>query len=81
MTCGTPAIASNLPGVRCPVQETGMGLIVPPRDERALAQALIQVLDQPQNYNGSAEAIRQHYSPETVARQYETIFKELLSSK
>ncbi len=81
MTCGTPAIASDLPGVRCPVQETGMGRIVPPRDSRALANALIHVLDEPQKYNGSAEAIRQHYSPETVARAYEAIFKELIATK
>ena len=32
MTCGTPAVASDLPGVRCPVRETGMGRIVPPRE-------------------------------------------------
>ncbi len=81
MTCGTPAIASDLPGVRCPVRETGMGRIVPPRNSRALADALIQVLDQPQDYNGSASAIRQHYSPETVARAYEAIFKELTAAK
>lgn len=81
MTCGTPAIASDLPGVRCPVQETGMGRIFPARDARALADALIQVLDQPQNYNGSAEAIRHYYSPETVARAYEAIFKELIATK
>jgi glycosyltransferase involved in cell wall biosynthesis len=81
MTCGTPAIASDLPGVRCPVQETGMGRIVPPRDARALADALIQVLGDSQNYNGSAEAIRQHYSPKTVAQAYEAIFKELIATK
>jgi glycosyltransferase involved in cell wall biosynthesis len=81
MTCGTPAIASDLPGVRCPVQETGMGRIVPPRDSRALAEALIQMLEQPQNFNGSADSIRQRYSPETVARAYEAIFKELITRK
>lgn len=81
MTCGTPSIASDLPGVRCPVRETGMGRIVPPRDAQALADALMKVLEQPQNYNGTAESIRKHYAPETVARAYEAIFKELIAKK
>ncbi len=81
MTCGTPAIASDLPGVRCPVRETGMGRIVPPRDSQALADALAKMLDQPQKYNGTAESIRNYYAPETVARAYEAIFKELIAKK
>lgn len=81
MTCGTPAVASDLPGVRCPVRETGMGKIVPPRDPHALAEAIIEVLDRPEQFSGDANAIRQHFSPETVAREYEAIFKELTASK
>ncbi len=81
MTCGTPAVATDLPGVRCPVRETGMGRVVPPRDPRALADAIIQILDRPEKFAGDAETVRQRFSPETVARQYEAIFKELTSSK
>jgi glycosyltransferase involved in cell wall biosynthesis len=81
MTCGTPAVASDLPGVRCPVRETGMGKIVPPRDPHALAQAIIEILDRPEQFSGDANAIRNHFSPEMVAREYEAIFKELTSSK
>jgi glycosyltransferase involved in cell wall biosynthesis len=44
MTCGTPVVASNLPGVRQPVMMTGMGRIVPPANARALAEAIIDVL-------------------------------------
>lgn len=81
MSCGTPAIATDLPGVRCPVRETGMGRIVKPRDSKSLAEALIEILDHPERFSGDAEAVRQRYSSEAVARQYEAIFKELLSSK
>ncbi|RPJ50203.1 MAG: glycosyltransferase, partial [Chloroflexi bacterium] len=81
MTCGTPAVASDLPGVRCPVRETGMGKVIPPRDSHALAQAIIEVLDRPGEFTGDANAIRKHFSPETVAREYEANFKELISSK
>ncbi len=78
MTCGTPAVASDLPGVRCPVQETGMGQIVPTRNAHALAQAIIDILDHPQQFAGDAAAVRQRYSSEAIASQYEAIFKELV---
>ena len=32
MACGTPVVASDLPGVRQPVMMTGMGRVVPPAD-------------------------------------------------
>jgi glycosyltransferase involved in cell wall biosynthesis len=79
MSCGTPAIASDLPGVRCPVRETGMGRVVPPRSAEALSEAIIEVLDAPQNFQGDPAAVRARYASETVARQYESLFKELIS--
>ena len=79
MSCGTPSVASNLPGVRCAVQETGMGRIVQPRDAQGLAQAIIEVLDDPQRFSGDAAQVRKHYASDTVAYQYEQLFKELLT--
>ena len=40
MMTGVPAIASDMPGVRTPVLETGFGTIVPPRDAAAIEEAL-----------------------------------------
>jgi glycosyltransferase involved in cell wall biosynthesis len=77
MSCGTPAVASDLPGVRCAVQESGMGLVVAPRDSGALAAALIEILEAPDQYRGSSQALQHKYASDTVARQYEAIFKEL----
>ncbi len=75
MTCGTPVIASDLPGVRVPVGMTGSGLIVPARDAKALAQALILVLDSPQVYRGNPQIVVQQSTPEAVAIEYERAFK------
>ena len=44
MLCGTPSIASNLPGVRQPVLQTGMGRVVPIGDADGLAEAIVEVL-------------------------------------
>ena len=81
MTCGTPVIASDLPGVRQPVRSTGMGLIVQPQDSKALAQALIEVLHQPDGYRADQEAIKNRFSPAQVAVAYEGVFARLLESR
>jgi glycosyltransferase involved in cell wall biosynthesis len=44
MLCGTPVVASDLPGVRHPVQATGMGEVVPVGDAQALAAAVGRVI-------------------------------------
>jgi len=78
MSCGTPVVASDLPGVRCAVKETGMGRIVPPRNSQAIAEAILDILDHPQRYARDPEPIRKRYAPETVALQYEALFKQLV---
>lgn len=78
MICGTPVVASDLPGVRCAVQETGMGRIVSPRDARGIAAAVLNILQQPDLYTGDTTLVQQRYSPEAVSRQYEALFEELI---
>lgn len=79
LTCGTPVVATNLPGVRQPVRMSGMGEIVPVRDAEALAEALIRVLsnDQWGDPDQMAE-IKRQYAPETTARDYEALFRDLV---
>ncbi len=74
MTCGTPVIASDLPGVRVPVQSTGMGMVVPAANPVILAQAIIHVLENPQAYRGHPEAFIQASTPAEVAKAYERVF-------
>jgi glycosyltransferase involved in cell wall biosynthesis len=50
---GTPVIASNLPGVRVPIQKTGMGIIVEPKNSNDLADAVRAILAKPSNYASS----------------------------
>jgi glycosyltransferase involved in cell wall biosynthesis len=47
MKSGVPVIATDLRGVRVPVQKTGNGSIVPPRDARALAEAILAGISVP----------------------------------
>jgi len=78
MICGTPAVATDLPGVRQPVQSTGMGQIVPLRDSEALAEAILKVFENFEKPDAEALAmLMDFYSPESVAAAYEDVFSEL----
>ncbi len=78
MTCGTPVVASDLPGVRQPVAMTGMGRTVPAADADSLAQALIEVLSRPAAYRGDPRRVRRRFAPDTIASEYEALFARLL---
>lgn len=79
MACGTPVVASNLPGVRQPVAMTGMGQIAPVADAAGLAEALLTVLDHPERYRGDPAGVRQRFSPENIAAEHERLFERLIA--
>jgi glycosyltransferase involved in cell wall biosynthesis len=80
MLCGTPAIASDLPGVRQPVLQTGMGEIVPIGDSQALADAILNIVGEKnqRTYIRPREDIAAGFSTEQTAREYEALFGRLL---
>ena len=81
MICGTPVIASNLPGVRQPVRMTTMGDVVPIRDSSALAKSILNVLDTPKSYAGNPQQIEHDFSPMITAEKYELLFQGLLENR
>jgi glycosyltransferase involved in cell wall biosynthesis len=78
MLCGTPSIASNLPGVRQPVEQSGMGQIVPIGDSKALAEAIVDVIGHRRDYVRPREEISERWSTERTAKCYESLFERLL---
>jgi glycosyltransferase involved in cell wall biosynthesis len=78
MSCGTPVIATDLPGVRVPVQTSGMGKIIPPADAGAIAHAILDILAEPERFRGDPVEIRHKYSPDVVAAGYEELFENIL---
>jgi glycosyltransferase involved in cell wall biosynthesis len=81
MLCGTPSIASNLPGVRQPVTQTGMGKVVPIGDADGLAEAIIAVLRDRPNFIRPRQEIVERFSTTLTADGYESLFEELLGQK
>lgn len=79
MTCGTPVVATDLPGVRQPVKTTGMGRIVPIKDPNALADAVLEILRTFDKSNQEdLTKVKNLYAPETVANAYEALYEDLL---
>ncbi|HID90012.1 MAG TPA: glycosyltransferase family 1 protein [Anaerolineae bacterium] len=79
MLCGTPSIASDLPGVRRPALQTGMGEVVPIGDSRALAEAILRVVSNRDRYVRPREEIAARWSTDRTAAGYEALFERLLS--
>jgi glycosyltransferase involved in cell wall biosynthesis len=77
MLCGTPSIASALPGVRQPVIQTGMGLVAPVGDSVALATAILEVLDDRPRFVRPRDEIAARFSTERTATEYEALFHQL----
>jgi glycosyltransferase involved in cell wall biosynthesis len=79
MSCGTPVVATDLPGVRMPVKMSGMGRIVPVADAAAIAQAILDILAEPERYRGNYAEIKHKYSPDVIAAGYEKLFEDILN--
>ncbi len=74
MLAGVPVVATNLPGVRVPVQRTGMGCLVEPGKPEALADAISKVLQNRESYVKSQELVKEVFSYEQTFRDYQQIF-------
>ncbi|OQY23272.1 MAG: glycosyl transferase family 1 [Anaerolineaceae bacterium 4572_32.2] len=81
MLCGTPSIASDLPGVRQPVLQSGMGEVAPVGDSAGLAKAIIKVIGNKSNYVRPRQEIAGRWATERTAAGYEALFERLLQEK
>jgi glycosyltransferase involved in cell wall biosynthesis len=77
MLCGTPCVASDLPGVRQPVLQTGMGMVAPVGNSNALADAVLAVLRNRSRYVRPRDEIAALFSSQRTALEYERLFEEL----
>lgn len=75
MLCGTPVIATDLPGVREPVGRTGMGRIVPAGDVDALAAVTLDMVANRERYVRPADEIRRRYSLHATVDAYEALYR------
>lgn len=77
MLCGTPVVASDLPGVRRPVQMTGMGEVAAIGDAASLADAVGRVLADPSGHSRPREEIARRFDLAATVDAYEALFESL----
>ena len=78
MRCGTPVVATDIPGAREPVGTTGMGLLVRPRDTAALADGLARVLADRERYAAARPRVEEAYNASASIDRYEQILAEVV---
>lgn len=82
MAMATPVVATAIAGTRELIQDGNNGKLVPPGDPQALADGIIEMIDNPDLMNQYAEAGKlssQSFSIETIAKEYKMLFESLLS--
>ena len=77
MLSGTPVMMTNTPGGRVPVQVTGMGKLAEPGDHVSMGNAIVEILNNPDQYRRSREEIEACFSFEETVDGYEQSFYEL----
>lgn len=81
MAAGCAIIASNVGGIPGCIRNDVNGVLVPPGDAAALADAIAQQLDDPQRRVRYGNAARQHFerdfSAATMAARYEKLYQGL----
>jgi glycosyltransferase involved in cell wall biosynthesis len=81
MLCGTPVVASDIPGARVVVGETGFGCLATPGDPAALAQTIVHVLRNRERYKPSRGAVAALFSTDRALTQYEDVIKFIVSGR
>ncbi|MBC8160703.1 MAG: glycosyltransferase [Roseiflexaceae bacterium] len=80
MLAGTPVVASDIPGARVVVRDTGYGKLVPPRDPQALAATILEVLQHPAHYLPTVAGVRRVFNTEQTMRSYEQLMERIIAT-
>jgi len=71
MLCGTPVVMTNTPGGRVPVTKTGMGKIAPMGNAKKIGEAILDVLNTPDDYQKPYDHIDHIFNLEATVDAYE----------
>ncbi|MBI4945706.1 MAG: glycosyltransferase family 4 protein [Bacteroidetes bacterium] len=79
LASGVPVIGSSIPALKEYVKE-GMGLLVPPRDENALCDAMLKAMDNIGSFDKKKmhDYAKDNFSYESVAEKIDTVYQYIL---
>ncbi|MFH1130453.1 MAG: glycosyltransferase family 4 protein [Pseudomonadota bacterium] len=83
MACGTPAVGSDVGGIREIIRHDVSGLLVPPGDPKLLGSAISELLNDPARLTTMSEDCRriaiEEYDIELQARRYLELYEKVLA--
>lgn len=83
LACGTPVVGTRAGALPEVIGEEGAGILVPPRDSRALARAIEQILEdgseRERRRRAGRERVESLFSWKSVAKRTVGVYKELIS--
>ena len=80
LACGTPVVASRLPGVRTLVDDGRTGYLVEPGNVDELAERIGRCISESATLGPNAQAfVRARYGWPTIARQLLDLYRRLLT--
>ncbi len=81
MAYGVPVIASNVGGIPDIVRHEQNGLLIPPRNSRALADAISKLYESPESrrqFSAEGRATAASFSPEAMGERYLDLYRKIL---
>lgn len=78
---GTPTVAYDVPGVRDAIENGLNGTKVRNEDRKALAEAAIKILKNPEPWWSSSPKVAEKYSWDVTAEKWEKLLKEVVAEK
>jgi glycosyltransferase involved in cell wall biosynthesis len=66
MLCGTPCVSTNLPGMRVPIKETGMGELFENKNPKDLANKIFKVISSRKKYINKEKLLKKFNYKKTI---------------
>jgi glycosyltransferase involved in cell wall biosynthesis/SAM-dependent methyltransferase len=81
MLAGTPVVATDIPGARVVVRETGFGQLAPPCDPEGIGATIVDTLEHADLYAPSRAGVRRVFSTERSLETYEWILRRIIQQR
>ena len=78
MLAGTPVVATDIPGARVVVRETGYGLLCEPGSPESLARALVEALDRRAELRPDRARVARLFAPEESIGRNERLLRQII---
>jgi len=74
MLSGAPSVCTDIPGARWVVKQSGMGVLVEPRNPQALAEGILKIIEKKEKYKKNIGKVRKLFNYEETIDKFERIF-------